>query len=239
MSKQLTTEKNTTRKFYIDSAKGKDTNTGSSLESPWQTLNNINEMHLKPGDEVLLHRDSIFNDQYLHIQGSGDESSPIIIRPYGDGDKKPVINANGSGQWYQNYEQALDSGGHSVSNTVSSAILLRDVEYIEIYDLEITNSGPDGVKAYNDIDVMCRTGVAVWAQNSGKLNHIILDGLYVHDIIGNVYEKTLANGGIVFSCGKAQDEEETGIPRFNNIKIQNNIVERANRWGISFGYTAY
>ncbi len=227
------------RQYFVDSNNGSDSNDGSSAELAFRSLEKINSLILEAGDEVLLHRDSVFVGEFLHIRGSGSEEAPIVIRPYGDGDKKAVIDAQGSGQWFQDFGLQLDSDGHGVSGTVSSTVLLSDSEYIEIYDLEILNSGPDGDKVYNDLDVMCRSGVCVWAQNAGQINHIVLDELYIHDVIGNVYEKTLANGGIIFASGKAADEERTGIPKFNDIKITNNVIERTNRWGISFGYTAY
>lgn len=57
------------------------------------------------------------------------------------------------------------------------------MEYIEVRGLELTNDrqeGDDDGKAYNDFNVMDRTGVAGVAQNKGTINHIVLDDLYVH-----------------------------------------------------------
>ena len=74
-----------------------------------------------------------------------------------------------------------------ISGNVSSTILLEDVEYIEVRGLELTNDrqeGDDDGKAYNDFNVMDRTGVAGVAQNKGTINHIVLDDLYVHDVDG-------------------------------------------------------
>ena len=92
--------------------------------------------------------------------------------------------------------------------TVSSSILLKDVEYIEIEGLEITNdrgtkNDPEGDKAYNDADCMDRTGVAGVAKDKGTLDHIVLDDLYIHDVDGNVYNKHMTNGGIYFYRGKS------------------------------------
>ena len=67
------------------------------------------------------------------------------------------------------------------------------MEYIEVRGLELTNDrqeGDDDGKAYNDFNVMDRTGVAGVAQNKGTINHIVLDDLYVHDVDGNVYDTT-------------------------------------------------
>ncbi|MFR3125021.1 MAG: hypothetical protein ACLTN0_06000 [Coprococcus phoceensis] len=49
--------------------------------------------------------------EYIHVKGSGTEEKPIIISSYGDESKPlPLINTNGKGVWYQDYNLAsLDS----------------------------------------------------------------------------------------------------------------------------------
>ena len=39
---------------------------------------------------------SVFDDQYIHVKGSGSAEAPIEISTYGEGDR-PQINANGKG----------------------------------------------------------------------------------------------------------------------------------------------
>ncbi len=225
--------------YYVSSKDGNDNNDGLSEASPFKTLDKINELTLGPSDQVLLESGSVFNDQYLHIQGSGAENEPIIISKYGEG-ADPIINTNGKGIWYQDYGKSLDNAGHKYKGDVSSSILLYDVEYIEISELEITNSGadPNGL-AYNDVNVMNRTGIAAVAQNAGTLDHIVIKDCNVHDVIGNVYDKHMNNGGIYFTAFKPDSELLTGIPRYNDVVIENNIVDYCNRWGIAVGYTAY
>ena len=91
---------------------------------------------------------------------------------------------------------------------------------------------------------MNRTGVAAVAQDGGTLHHIFLNGLYVHDVIGNVYDKHMNNGGIYFTQFQTHDLTEegttgTGIPRYDGVRIENCVVENVNRWGIAVGYTAF
>ena len=126
--------------------------------------------------------------------------------------------------------------------TVSSSILLKDVEYIEIEGLEITNdrgtkNDPEGDKAYNDADCMDRTGVAGVAKDKGTLDHIVLDDLYIHDVDGNVYNKHMTNGGIYFIVEKPTDENKTGIAKYDDVQIKNCQLDTVNRWGIAVGYT--
>ena len=232
--------------YYVSSVNGDDANPGTSQDEPFQSLSKINEITLGPGDQVLLEKGSVFDSQYLHIkEGSkGSEAAPIIISTYGDG-ARPQINANGTGVWYQSYGQQLGNAQHKWQGNVSSAVLLKDVEYIEISGLEITNDRDRGIhlddagKPWNGKNVMDRTGVAGMTQNIGTADHIVLDDLYVHDVDGNVYNKHMLNGGIYFIAALPTNETQTGIPRYNDLQITNCHVENVYRWGIAAAYTAY
>lgn len=230
--------------YYVSTLHGKDSNDGKSEKTPFYSLQKINELKLNPGDQVLLESGSVFTNGYLHLYGqSGSAEAPIVIDQYGAG-AKPVIDTNGQGVWYQNYGYRLDSESHKYQGYVSSSILLYDTEYIEINNLEIVNKAPAIETDYNETDVMNRTGVAAVAQDKGTVDHIYLNGLYVHDVIGNVYDKHMNNGGIYFTVFqphdmKADGTSETGISRYDGVKIENCTVENVNRWGIAVGYTAY
>ncbi len=226
------------RDYYVSSINGDNNNDGSAINEAWQTLDKINEIELQPGDRVLLEAGSVFTNGYLHIKGSGSEEYPIEIDKYGEGEN-PRIDTNGQGIWYQDYGKPLDSSSHKLKGYVSSSILLYDVEYIHISNLEITNKPLERDAKYNYLNAMNRTGIAAVAQNKGTIDHIYLDGLNVHDVMGNVYDKHMNNGGIYFTVFKPNNEAETGISRYNDIKIENCIVNNVNRWGIAVGYTAY
>ena len=231
--------------YYVDSENGKDTNDGLSEGKAFQTLNKVNDLTLGAGDRVLLKNGSVFEDQALHIKGSGSENAPIKISTYGDEkDGRPQINTNGHGQWELNYGHKLDNQNHKWHGTVSSTILLKDVEYIEIEGLEITNDRDSATDAekdknykYNDAECMDRTGVAGVAKNKGTVDHIVLNDLYIHDVTGNVYNKHMTNGGIYFIVEKPENESATGIARYNDVTIQNCYLDTVNRWGIAVGYT--
>lgn len=227
--------------YYVSSENGDDSNSGTSEGQAFETLDKINEITLKPGDRVLLEKGSVFNNQYLHIKGSGTEDQYIEVSTYGEDSERPVINTNGYGQWEQNYGTPLDNTNHKWHGSVSSSILLEDVEYIEIRGLEITNDrvqgAPEGDMEYNDAEAMDRTGVAGVAQNKGTIEHIVLDDLYIHDVDGNVYNKHMANGGIYFIVEKPENEGQTGIARYDDVQIRNCYLDTVNRWGIAVGYT--
>ena len=229
--------------YYVSSQNGNDANNGTSENTAFQSLDKINELILKPGDQVLLERGSVFNEQYLHLKGSGSEDAYIVVSDYGDdSDSMPQINADGAGQWLQDYGKAtgdVPAGG----KTVSTALLLTDMEYIEVSNLEITNRRVDNEYddglTYNDENALDRTGVASVAKNNGTLDHIVLDNLYIHDVQGNVYNKQTVNGGIYFIACLPDDERETGIARYNDVLIQNCYLKDVNRKGIGCAFTVY
>ena len=254
--------------YYVSSTHGDDGNAGTDQNHPWKTLDKVNAIatDLKPGDSVLLERGSTFQDQYLHIKDtSGTADAPITIADYGEASAaKPVIAANGvkGSQWYQDYRASV--GNHQNKGTVSSTILLKDVSYITVKNLEITNDDPDvhdpidtwkwtdtadsdGTKLDRSADRMDRTGVAGIAENGTTMSHVTLEGLNIHDVDGNIYNKHMANGGIYFMAHYARENKSAAdntwlqnhISRFDHITIKNNIVKDVDRWGIAVGYTAY
>ena len=254
--------------YYVSSTHGDDGNAGTDQGHPWKTLDKVNAIatDLKPGDSVLLERGSTFQGQYLHIKDtSGTADAPITIADYGEASAaKPVIAANGvkGSRWYQNYRASV--GNHQNKGTVSSAILLKDVSYITVKNLEITNDDPDvydpidtwkwtdtadsdGTKLDRSADRMDRTGVAGIAENGTTMSHVTLEGLNIHDVDGNIYNKHMANGGIYFMAHYARENKNAAdktwlqnhISRFDHITIKNNIVKDVDRWGIAVGYTAY
>lgn len=223
--------------YYVSSLNGNDLNDGLSEKNAFLTLEKINDLSIHPGDKILLEKSSVFENQYLHLKQCGDINGEIIeISSYGNSTKMPCISANSNGVWYQDYGVQLDSPTHIYKGNVSSAILLYDCENIKISDIEITNKDKT-TDDYSAADKMDRTGVAVVAQNRGAVCNIKLDNLYIHDVNGNVYNKHMNNGGIYITCFKPENEDVTGVSRYDGISIENCFVKNVSRWGIAVGYT--
>ena len=227
--------------YYISSLNGDNSNRGTSQNAAWETLDKVQELQLQPGDRILLERGSVFANGYLHLYNQkGSEGNPIVIDAYGDEQKAaPLIETNGQGLWYQNFVLPLANANHRAKGYVSSSILLYDTEYIEIQNIALTNDELAVDSVYNDRDAMNRTGVAAVAKNGGTLNHIYLKNLDISNVRGNVYDKHMNNGGIYFTAFQPENEEQTGIPRYDDVLIENCKVENVSRWGIAVGYTAY
>ncbi|HEX4793924.1 MAG TPA: right-handed parallel beta-helix repeat-containing protein [Humisphaera sp.] len=184
--------------FYIDSASGNDANDGSSPQHALKSLDAVNAKTFGPGDRLLFKAGSKFSGQ-LKPQGSGkliDEKPQVItIDMYGQG-LKPRIDGEG---------QALD------------ALLLRNVEYWDVANLEITNHGEQRAAG--------RTGVRVVSDGAGIMHGIHLHDLFVHDVNG---ELTKQREG----CGIFFESRGANPSSFDGLLIDNCHVVQTDRNGI-------
>jgi hypothetical protein len=182
------------RTFYVDSRDGNDANDGTSREKAWKSLEKVDATVFHPGDQILLKSGCAWSGQ-LWPKGSGTERAPIRVSTYGVG-VKPVINGDGK---------------------VEDAVLLKNQEYWEISNIEVTNHGEEPA---------VRRGVHVADENYGDMHHIYLRWLTVHDVTGT--DKQKVNGGIQFTVSG-----EKKPSRFVDLRIENNSVYRVDRDGIT------
>jgi len=98
--------------YYVD-PEGEDSNTGLSPDSPWQTIEKVNQQKFDPGDNVLFKKGWTWTGK-LEIHSSGTENSPILIGAYGKGEK-PVI----------------------IAPPEDAAIVLAATDYIVLQDLDV------------------------------------------------------------------------------------------------------
>jgi hypothetical protein len=192
----LTGEKASGTVYYVDSRGGNDSNAGTSPAAAWKSLEKVNATTFSPGDRILLKSSSVWRGQ-LWPKGSGVEGKPITIGMYGGG-VKPVINGEG---------------------LVEDTVLLKNQEYWEIEDLEITNSG---------VKIAERRGVHVALENFGDAHHIYIRSLTIHDVNG--IDTVKPNGGISYTSTGDQKPS-----RFVDLRIENNEIYHVDRSGI-FGW---
>ncbi len=102
--------------FYIDSVAGRNTNDGTSPESPWQDFTNISGKTLNAGDKLLIKRGSVIN-QELQISARGTSDKWAEIGAYGSG-PRPVIRRN----W----------------DIADRCVLIRDPDYLRVHSLVVS-----------------------------------------------------------------------------------------------------
>ncbi|NDV61673.1 right-handed parallel beta-helix repeat-containing protein [Puniceicoccales bacterium CK1056] len=184
--------------YYIDSRKGSDANSGTAPHEAWATLSKVNSMGFQPGDRILFRSGSEWNGR-LVPKGSGTAEEPIVIDRYGEG-KLPAIH--GLGKW-------------------ESAVLLENIEYWEVRNLEITNKGPRRKPG--------RRGLVVRALNMGDCRGIHLKGLVIRDVNGSLVKRDGAGSAILIHNGGKQ------VPtRFIDLLIEDCHLYRCERNGINF-----
>jgi hypothetical protein len=181
--------------YYIDAETGDDDQSGHTPDEAWKTLTKVNSIVYHAGNRILFKSGTNYSGQ-LVFQGSGTENHPIIVDSYGTG-AKPAIHANGE------YPEAL---------------LLKNVEYWEVNNLDLSNDGP-----YREES---RWGVRICAEQFGEMSHIKLRGLNVHDVNGWLKKSSEEGCGIYW-------ETLPGDPSwFNGLLIENCHLTRTDRNGI-------
>jgi hypothetical protein len=183
--------------YYVDSVSGNDSANGTSPATAWNSLARVNTTTFAPGDRILLKSGSVWQGQ-LWPKGSGSEGHPITVDLYGGG-VRPVIQGNGLAE---------------------DAVLLKNQEYWEIQNLEITNTGPTRTT---------RRSVHVAVENYGDAHHIYVRSLVIHDVNGS--DSVKENGGINYTC--AGDRKPS---RLVDLRIENNEIYHVDRSGI-FGWS--
>lgn len=188
--------------YYIDSESGNDSNNGHSPKSAWASLEKVNQTVFQAGDVILFKVGNSWNGQ-LEVQGSGNTENPIRINKYGEG-KNPAIHGNG---------EKLHT------------VLLHNVEYWEIRNLEITNTGKERIAG--------RRGVIVNAKDFGDCRHIVLDSLEIHHVNGSLVKSEGGGSAIIW-----QNSGDSIKTRFIGLQISNCYLHHCERNGInSRGYT--
>lgn len=183
--------------YYVNSETGKDSNSGTGKNSAWKTLWKVNQQVFEPGDKILFAAGQSFEGR-LAPKGSGKKGKPVQIDRYGKG-ANPAIHGKG---WSE------------------SAVLLYNVEYYEVRNLEITNQGTKA-KAR-------RRGVIVRAENFGDCHHIVLEELEIHHVNGVVQKKK--GGGSAILWDNKGDKIKT---RFIDLQILNNYLHHCERNAIN------
>jgi len=183
--------------YHVDSETGNDANDGLSADTAWKSLSRASGVICQPRDRLLFKKGCSWIGQ-LSPKGSGKENAAIQIGCYGDGDL-PKINGNG--------------GPYAVG--------LKNQEYWEVCDLDISNPAPEEGD---------RVGVLILGESGPEtLHHIYLQNLHVHDVRGALGTDSQARttGGIGFEIRGYKEKM-----RFDDIRIQNCEVKTVDSCGI-------
>jgi len=79
------------RKYYVDSVRGSDRNSGRSASSPWKSHKKVESELLAAGDVIHFKRGSSFSGN-IEISESGTAARPIRLTSYGSGELPKFTN---------------------------------------------------------------------------------------------------------------------------------------------------
>ncbi len=117
--------------------------------------------------------------------------------------------------------------GIDAEGNYNEALLIENTEYWEISNLEITNTGPTRED--------WRYGVRVSSWNYGKMRHIHLKKLYIHDVNAlGIKQDRVEGHGILYENGGDMDKQS----HIDGLLIENCHFIRTDRNGIG-GHSDY
>lgn len=187
--------------YYVDARTGDDSNSGTTPDKPWKTLDKVSSTTFNPGDHILLRAGSIWegdgaykngsaagdslkaSGNTLWPKGNGTKEAPIVIDAYDLDDSgnaiytvssRPVINGNGT------------YGIGSKRTLPSAPVMIYNQDGFEINNLEVTNvpkASRDDKDAYKKQGDAQRAGILIYETDQDRqFSHIRVSGCYVHDV---------------------------------------------------------
>lgn len=76
--------------YYISNS-GNDSKAGTTPETAWKTISQVNKTKFAPGDQILFNRGDMWRGETLELKWSGLKGNPIVFGAYGIG-VKPIFN---------------------------------------------------------------------------------------------------------------------------------------------------
>ena len=112
--------------YYVDSASGLDSNNGTSISTPWQTITKVNSSSFQPGDNILFLRGDTWQDSNSGtlVPASGTSGAYVTYGAYGTG-AKPILTTaydrSNTSEWADQGNNIWLDGG--ISTTGSTELL--------------------------------------------------------------------------------------------------------------------
>ncbi len=223
----FTVEKGVCKTYYVSSATGSDSNDGLSEASPIKSLAKLNTIQFVPGDRILFKSGDTFVGMF-RPRGSGMEGAPIVVSSYG-GDVRPVIQSDPNTR----LPYLLGAGGGN-SSQINGAILLENVEYWEIRNLELHDPSYDENDHATSKLTVYNAGIRVVNEDQGDLTHFIFDNLYIHGFRGPGTNLGKTSGGIQFNVNIKDADLSKAVPScFVDVSITNCEIAFCGRSGIN------
>ncbi|MGI5147284.1 discoidin domain-containing protein [Plantactinospora sp. CA-294935] len=226
--------------YFIDATDGRDDAAGTSPTTAWRSLAKANATTFRPGDRILLKAGEQWHDEQLWPKGSGSAGRPITISAYGDRRAgRPYIATNG------NVPSPFRADGTKNPATVglTGAIVLRNQQYFEINNVELSNDDDfatdittgsyvrDGIMVSINADLL-PTGA------DSIMDHFRISDVYVHHLDGPSTWQRIHYGGVNFQVfgGRGYREYGTGGYYFKGVRIEDNTFSNVELHAVQFAF---
>ena len=194
--------------YYVDPLADAG-NDGLTEEKALKTLEEVNQLELKPGDAVLFRRNGEWNGT-LQITDSGTKEEPIIYGSYGEGAYRPALHGNG---------------------TAYAVISGIDVSGITIENLEITNKSDQTRRLRGIFFQALQENVSTIVVRNCYVHDVDSDPDELDKT--QTYSDPHFGGGIIVCAGGAASS--TYDIQMDDVLIESNTVETCSLLGIIAG----
>lgn len=208
---QLSIQQQVSHVYYVSSSIGDDSNSGLSIDQPWQSLEKLNSTSFIPGDTIKFKSGDEFIGQ-LKVSSSGEEGAPIVFTNYNQG-SRPRINGSGA------------EGGD-----FEFAVLIENKEYIVLDGLEISNNRkntrPDN-KDTRSYGVLIRVNEPV-SKRYFRLRNLTIMDVYPVNLDGVEFQDIEVSGIHVFVTANYANKEK----HIKDLVIENCMITRSAKFGV-------
>ncbi|MCB0034048.1 MAG: DNRLRE domain-containing protein, partial [Anaerolineales bacterium] len=189
---------------------GSDSSGNGGYTTPYQTLAKAVEQ-AQAGSQICL-REGVYPAVNVTLDKSGTAAQPLII------------------QAYPGEAAVLDGGNNTSSCTTDNILNVTNAAYVEILDLELRNSGGQGIQLLNTANItvrnnrlhhICQRGIGGSGDNLTIENNEVWQAVQE-----NTNEALLSIGG--WSPGIGTERHSNNAPS-KNVVIRNNYVH--DMWG--------
>lgn len=207
--------------YYIDSAGGSDSDSGTSEAAAWKTVANLSGIELNAGDKILFKRGGTYECS-LTLTCSGTQEAPIVIGAYGEGQTKPLLTTDQSTEvlrffdcsyiTLQDVEITAHNGGGLWIDTLNSAsygisvmnVTFHDIQNYKVISRDALNFGAAPARA-------CIMVKGLPARSLFPVNDLTVIGCEMYDC-GN----GISLWGAYDSDGNPWSDDETEIDYYYN-----------------------
>lgn len=226
--------------YYVDAENGNDSNTGTSKEQSWKTLEKVNANEFQPGDQVKFKSGGIWEGVF-EPKGSGEKGAPIIYTSYGDGPKPAFVGEESAPYVIKIFNQEyvelhnLDISANYETKRERNAIYVEMIDFGTVHNLHFVNLDIHDVKHnldyQNNNSYKTTGGMFFWIK--GKTTPTKFDGLVLE---GNTLKNVDRTGVMLtWSSWTNRGGLNKGMGRWypsTNVELKNNYLENIGGDGI-------